>query len=403
MSFDVSSSLNVKGFSSQNGFSELKQNHFEIEDRKERGISKDKNLEKLNMNFDYMDNRDLVFEDFENSIKKFNEKPSQKSNKNRQHKDLKDYIEKRHGLKRVNPDFHNVSFMMVAKLGDMDTWLDIVEDFNNKGVSEYELLESLNGAFDKHSRWFNERFQDANLEISSTYTNLDEKGSPHSHSELINKNYLKSGLPDLNLVSALKKVYGKGSHKEIMSKFREEVDSKLVDFSNERLKTLARNEGFEFQGLNFIRKKAEVVGLSHDRYVEDKKLESEIQAGISERIKELDEREKRLDSREASISAYDEHLMKKSSKLSEREKEVSNLESELDNTIKKYNSLIQGLRERDAESLEQARRIGKAYKVFEERELKELKEREQRTKRLENLGTDILGSTGLKRRNDFEL
>lgn len=318
---DVTSSTNIKAFSSNQSYADLKKNHFDIEDRELKGISKNKDLESLNRYFgsaDYQKNLELKME---KAIDEYNKKPSQVKNKSRRYENLSDYIDKKQSRSKVNADFHGVSFMMVSKLADMDSWNEIVDTFKSKGFEEEEVLNVLNDSFVDTANHFNRTYASHGLSICEMNTNLDETGSPHFHANVILERTLKNGLPDTNFASGLKSKFGDRNNKELMQLFRDDIDSKLVEYSNERLKSLGKIKGFEFEGLNFIRSKAERVGMTHQRYMQDKDLERK-EIALNSREIGLDIRETELNTRETQLNAFRDVLDKKQDEISKSETEL---------------------------------------------------------------------------------
>lgn len=266
---DITGSTNIKSFSKGESYKGLKDNHFDVEDRLEKGISKDESLEKLNKYFEFYT---VDYKSREKQIEEYNSKPSQLKNKSRRYDSLQDYVEKRRQGKKVTKKFHGLEFMMVSKVGSMDSWKGVVDRFESHGVSEGETLSCLNDAFYKYCEKFNEKYGKHGLYIAESNTNLDEKGAPHVHSRLVLVRTLKNGLPDTNIANALKSAYGSGNNKELMERFRFDLDDSLVRLSSHALKDLAREHNFNFEGLNLIRTEAEEKGLTHRAYIERQEL-----------------------------------------------------------------------------------------------------------------------------------
>lgn len=281
----ITGSSHIKSFKKGNSFKGLRDNHLEAPDRY-KTVAKRADLVGLNEKYNY-GNYDEIVAEWDGMIKEYNKKPGQRKNKTRRFESIEDYVEKRQSHKKVNPDFHGVDFMMVSKLGNMEDWNNIVELFASHGVSEEETLECLNEGFKAFGKSFNEMFEGV-LKCVEMHTNLDELGAPHCHMHVCSVSVNDKGLPETNLSSMLKKVYGNKYNKEMMSLFRENVDGKMVDILGSSLCDLAQSKGFEFGGLQLVRLKAEQVGLSHERYVQEQVMKS----GIKERERALEEKEK---------------------------------------------------------------------------------------------------------------
>ena len=281
----ITGSSHIKSFKKGNSFKGLRENHLEVSDRGKK-VAKRPELVGLNKKYNYRNYSEIVAE--RNAmIEGYNMKPSQKQNKRRRFASIEDYVDKKQSHKKVNPDFHGVDFMMVSKLGNMEDWNNVVEFFASHGVSEEETLECLNEGFYEFGKSFNEMFEGV-FECVEMHTNLDELGAPHCHMHVCSVSVNDKGLPETNMSIMLKKIYGDKYTKEMLSLFRENVDGKLVDILGSSLCDLAQSKGFEFGGLQLVRLKAEQVGLSHERYVQEQVMKS----GIKERERALEEKEK---------------------------------------------------------------------------------------------------------------
>lgn len=277
-------------------------------------------------------------EGMENMVLEYNRKPSQKKNKSRRLRNVDEYVDKaRNKLTRngkpVKGDFYSTEFSMVSKLGNLDDWRELVERFEKRGISEREVLSSLNEAFIDHAEWFNSAFNECGLTATQVFTNLDEVGAPHSHIHVVStKVNEKTGLPVVNLGAMLGDKYGHTINKINMSAFRNEVDEKLVECCSEKLVELARSHGLNFEGLTMVRTNAKQVGLAHERYVEEQIIKSK----INEQLENVSERERKLDARE-------EDLSKRELALNEREQKVDTLLETVKNKYVKVQSVANDL------------------------------------------------------------
>ena len=385
---DITASTNIKAFSKNQSYKRLRQNHFDLEDREEKGISKNKNFEKLNQYFGpdrLKENIDTIYEHYELSIQAYNEKPSQVKTKSRRHKDLADYVEKRKSRKNINKDFHGLEYMMVSKLGSMESWQEVVNEFEKHNVSEEDTLNCLNRAFAEYFMDFNKSFHSHGLIMVEADTNLDEMGAPHMHSRIFLHKCLKTGLPDTNLANALKDKYGNLPNRELMEKFRFDLDNSLVEHSNVALKKLAKERGFEFEDLNLVRLEAEEVGLTHNAYKqkqERKRQQEELdkqQEALKIREQKLDERENQIQSQEKDIKAQKQEIQSQKLKLDQRDKRLNARESSISSrealldkkdteislrdkdSLKKHERASELLQEVEA-SLDNAKRLEKELK-----------------------------------------
>ena len=276
----ITGSSHIKSFKKGNSFKGLREHHLEVSDRGKK-VAKRPELVGLNDKYTY-GNYDEIVAGWNGMIEEYNMKPSQKQNKRRRFESIEDYVDKKQSHKKANPDFHGVDFMMVSKLGNMEDWNNVVELFASHGVSEEETLECLNKGFREFGESFNEMFEGV-FKCVEMHTNLDELGAPHCHMHVCSVSTNDKGLPETNMSVMLKKIYGNKYNKEMMSLFRESVDGKLVDTLGSSLCDLAQSKGFDFGGLQLVRLKAEQVGLSHERYVQEQVIKS----GIKEREEKL--------------------------------------------------------------------------------------------------------------------
>ena len=350
----ITGSTNIKSFNKGRSYDGLRKNHFNLKDRERKGISKNKNFKKLNQHYsftNYKDELDDIYKQLEKDIEEYNKRPSQVKTKSRRHKDLADYVEKRRSRKNINKDFHGLEYMMVSKLGSMESWQQVVNEFEKHGVKEEDTLNCLNRAFLDYYFDFNKSFQSHGLTMIEYDTNLDEMGAPHMHSRIFLNRKLKNGLPDTNLSNALKSKYGEElNNRELMEKFRFDLDNSLVEHSNVALKKLAHEKGFEYEGLELIRLKSEEVGLTHRAYIEKKERERR-QKKLDERKKELDKREKDLNERENQIQSQQkeiqsqkEDLKAQKALLDKREVEISQREKEIDEILKDTTTLLNNVK-----------------------------------------------------------
>lgn len=378
---NITASTNIKSFNKGQSYKQLKDKHFDI-NREEKGISKNKEFKKLNQHFGselVEKNVEAIYERLEKSIEEYNNKPSQKKHKSRQYKNLDDYVEKRKSHKRVNKDFHGLEFMMVSKLGSMESWQQVVDEFEKHGVNEEDTLNCLNRAFAEYFMDFNKSFSSHGLMMIEADTNLDEIGAPHMHSRIFLSRKLKNGLPDTNLSNALKSKYDeKLNNRELMEKFRFDLDNSLVERSNVALKKLAKERGFEYEDLNLIRLEAEEVGLTHNAYKqrqERKRQQEELdkqQEVLNAREQKLDERENQIQSQEKDIKAQKQEIQSQKQDLKAREDAVASREALLDkrdteislrdkDRLKKHERASELLQEVEA-SLDNAKRLEKELK-----------------------------------------
>lgn len=371
---NITASTNIKSFNKGQSYKQLKDKHFDT-NREEKGISKNKEFEKLNKHLfskKMEKNVEEIYEQLEKDIQEYNKKPSQKKHKSRQYKNLDDYVEKRKSHKRVNKDFHGLEFMMVSKLGSMESWQQVVNEFEKHNVSEEDTLNCLNRAFVDYFMDFNKSFSSHGLMMIEANTNLDEMGAPHMHANVFLNRKLKNGLPDTNLSNALKSKYGEElNNRELMEKFRFDLDNSIVERSNVALKKLAKERGFECEDLNLIRLEAEEVGLTHNAYKQRQERKRQ-QKELDEREQKLNERENQIQSQEKDIKAQKQEIQSQKQDLKAREDAVASREALLDkkdteislrdkDSLKKHERASELLQEVEA-SLDNAKRLEKELK-----------------------------------------
>lgn len=342
----ITGSSNIQSFKKGHSFKGLREHHLEANDRA-RKVAKRADLVGLNKKYKY-GNYDEIVAEWNGMIEEYNKKPSQRKNKGRRFESIEDYVEKKQSHKLANPDFHGVDFMMVSKLGNMEDWNNLVELFASHGVSEEETLACLNEGFYEFGRSFNEMFEGV-FKCVEMHTNLDELGAPHCHMHVCSVSVNDKGLPETNVSSMLKKVYGNKYNKEMMSLFRENVDGKLVETLGSSLCDLAQSKGFDFGGLQLVRLKAEQVGLSHERYIQEQVIKS----GIKERERALEEKEKAFLKRvetfennrtkfsEFASNKVNEAIKEKDSLLSVKLQELDDLVNTAKDKVESVTKLVQ--------------------------------------------------------------
>lgn len=342
----ITGSSNIQSFKKGHSFKGLREHHLEANDRA-RKVAKRADLVGLNKKYKY-GNYDEIVAEWNGMIEEYNKKPSQRKNKSRRFESIEDYVEKKQSHKLANPDFHGVDFMMVSKLGNMEDWNNLVELFASHGVSEEETLACLNEGFYEFGRSFNEMFEGV-FKCVEMHTNLDELGAPHCHMHVCSVSVNDKGLPETNVSSMLKKVYGNKYNKEMMSLFRENVDGKLVETLGSSLCDLAQSKGFDFGGLQLVRLKAEQVGLSHERYIQEQVIKS----GIKERERALEEKEKAFLKRvetfennrtkfsEFASNKVNEAIKEKDSLLSVKLQELDDLVNTAKDKVESVTKLVQ--------------------------------------------------------------
>lgn len=335
----MTSSSNIRSLKSSRGLTGLINKHLN-DDVRDKLKNVRSELTDLNQRYILWSEQEIDAwrEGMENMVVEYNHKPSQRKNKSRRLRNVDEYVDKARAKltrkgKPVKDDFYGTEFTMVAKLGNLYDWRELVERFGRKGIDEREVLKSLNEAFFDHADWFNSEYNDCGLSATQVFTNLDEVGAPHSHIHVVStKVNEKTGLPVVNLGAILGDKYGHTVNQYNMSAFRNDVDEKLVECCSERLVELARSHGLNFEGLTMVRTNAKQVGLAHERYVEEQIIKSK----INEQLENVSERERKLDARE-------EDLSKRELALNEREQKVDTLLETVKNKYVKVQSVANDL------------------------------------------------------------
>ena len=335
----MTSSSNIRSLKSSRGLTGLVNKHLN-DDVRDKLKNVRSELTDLNQRYMLWSEQEIDAwrEGMENMVVEYNHKPSQRKNKSRRLRNVDEYVDKARAKltrkgKPVKDDFYGTEFTMVAKLGNLYDWRELVERFGREGIDEREVLKSLNEAFFDHADWFNSEYNDCGLSATQVFTNLDEVGAPHSHIHVVStKVNEKTGLPVVNLGAILGDKYGHTVNQYNMSAFRNDVDEKLVECCSERLVELARSHGLNFEGLTMIRTNAKQVGLAHERYVEEQIIKSK----INEQLENVSERERQLDARA-------EDLSKRELALNEREQKVDTLLETVKNKYVKVQSVANDL------------------------------------------------------------
>ena len=335
----MTSSSNIRSLKSSRGLTGLVNKHLN-DDVRDKLKNVRSELTDLNQRYMLWSEQEIDAwrEGMENMVVEYNHKPSQRKNKSRRLRNVDEYVDKARAKltrkgKPVKDDFYGTEFTMVAKLGNLYDWRELVERFGRKGIDEREVLKSLNEAFFDHADWFNSEYNDCGLSATQVFTNLDEVGAPHSHIHVVStKVNEKTGLPVVNLGAILGERYGHTVNTYNMSAFRNDVDEKLVECCSERLVELARSHGLNFEGLTMVRTNAKQVGLAHERYVEEQIIKSK----INEQLENVSERERQLDARAEALS-------KRELALNEREQKVDTLLETVKNKYVKVQSVANDL------------------------------------------------------------
>lgn len=308
-------STNIQSFGKNQSYLGLRQKHFDEKTRNEKKISVDEELTPYNTHWENTDfDVESFYQQAEDELISYNMKPSQKKNPSRQHKDLKSYVDSKQKRKNVDKNFHGIEFMMVNKFSNMDDWDDFKVSCYEKGIDKFELATSMNLVFDEFQNWFNDEFNKYGLNIVETDTNVDELGSPHLHARVLLDKKLSNGLQDTNLSNVLKARYGAKTNKQLMKEFRYEVDSYLMDSTNEVMKMLYSSKNLNYKPFELVRTHAEDVGKSQEKYIQDRDHER--------KLEELNQRESKLNDRELSLNARERHLNARESDLNNKARQI---------------------------------------------------------------------------------
>ncbi|MHA8111521.1 hypothetical protein ACYATP_08620 [Lactobacillaceae bacterium Melli_B4] len=145
------------------------------------------------------------------------------------------------------------------------------------------FLPIFNRALVDYVNGFNER--NSQLKITEYVTNVDEKGAPHVHAQVVPVSLTKKGAPSASFDNALKKQFGINDGRQAMKMLRAQEDSAMVSsmnfaFDDENLFYLKRNNQKESKEMEIFKEEAKLKSLKS----ESKKIKSafgkEIEKGI---------------------------------------------------------------------------------------------------------------------------
>ncbi|MHA8263694.1 hypothetical protein ACYATO_08410 [Lactobacillaceae bacterium Melli_B3] len=115
---------------------------------------------------------------------------------------------------------------MVATFGDMKLKDKVYSITNSKD----SVLKDYNDALVDYISGFNER--NSELKITEYVTNVDEKGAPHIHAQIVPMGRTKKGNPSTSLTSALNIQYGTKDSREALRMFRAQEDQEVINSFN---------------------------------------------------------------------------------------------------------------------------------------------------------------------------
>lgn len=214
---DITSTANIS--SSKNGYRGV-QKH--VERKHENYSNQDINLSKSYLNiYGHQANLQTVLKQKLTSyIKEHDEKQKRPD---RRYKNIEGFF----SGKAKAPDK-----TMVSTFGAMDDktkFLDLVKASypdEPTDVLEEKLLKSYSAGLVAYAHGFNKR--NTNLTMCSWGTNVDEKGAPHLHSQILPSSVTAKGKPSFEMTRALKEQFSCDDGRKAMSLFREQEDGALV-------------------------------------------------------------------------------------------------------------------------------------------------------------------------------
>ena len=186
-------------------------------------------------------------------IDHYNEKPSQRQNKDRQFKSMDDYVNKKQSHKKVNSDLHGVEFIVLSKIGSSQIWDYIFSIFEKNGVCKDIVIDALYGGFDRYCKEFDKVFSN-HFKCIALRSGFHHIGMPCCvvciRSCMLDK---RSGFPVVNLLTILKSMYSDLHTHVLLSKFRNNIDAMIVNTIGDSLRSLANDHGFEFDEMQLSR------------------------------------------------------------------------------------------------------------------------------------------------------
>lgn len=356
-------------------YGDLKYAHLEHDEEKyntNQDINHD--LTKYNKNEIYVEDKEQFIEDeYEEPIRKMNEKFKKRRQYKRMFNDYDDFVERKKNDKRRKNEMYGRSRLYEKKFGTKEEKETIVNAFKELDVSEEEVLTAMSEGMVEYGRRFNEKYE-GNMKLIECYTHVDEPGGVHAHYDFMAYGTDKFGKPRADVNESLKEVYGTHTQRykdnkpeydkngkpkmrkkqisEIWSEFRTDTDKMFHECVEEKIFDLAKSKNLNYEKSEFYRKNGNDY-KEHDKYKAQKEHEERMNKlnqesmRIFEIERAMDQRQKLIEQDEEEMEERENDVREREQALEERENDLRKQEYDLRVRENGLNEKEQGLNERE--------------------------------------------------------
>lgn len=356
-------------------YGDLKYAHLEHDEEKyntNQDINHD--LTKYNKNEIYVEDKEQFIEDeYEEPIRKMNEKFKKRRQYKRMFNDYDDFFERKKNDKRRKNEMYGRSRLYEKKFGTKEEKETIVNAFKELDVSEEEVLTAMSEGMVEYGRRFNEKYE-GNMKLIECYTHVDEPGGVHAHYDFMAYGTDKFGKPRADVNESLKEVYGTHTQRykdnkpeydkngkpkmrkkqvsEIWSEFRTDTDKMFHECVEEKIFDLAKSKNLNYEKSEFYRKNGNDY-KEHDKYKAQKEHEERMNKlnqesmRIFEIERAMDQRQKLIEQDEEEMEERENDVREREQALEERENDLRKQEYDLRVRENGLNEKEQGLNERE--------------------------------------------------------
>lgn len=351
-------------------YGDLKYAHLEHDEEKyntNQDINHD--LTKYNKNEIYVEDKEQFIEDeYEEPIRKMNEKFKKRRQYKRMFNDYDDFVERKKNDKRRKNEMYGRSRLYEKKFGTKEEKETIVNAFKELDVSEEEVLTAMSEGMVEYGRRFNEKYE-GNMKLIECYTHVDEPGGVHAHYDFMAYGTDKFGKPRADVNESLKEVYGTHTQRykdnkpeydkngkpkmrkkqvsEIWSEFRTDTDKMFHECVEEKIFDLAKSKNLNYEKSEFYRKNGNDY-KEHDKYKAQKEHEERMNK-LNQESMRIFEIERAMDQRQKLIEQDEEEMEERENDVREREQALEEREYELRVREDGLSEKEQGLEQKEAD------------------------------------------------------
>lgn len=383
-------------------YGDLKYAHLEHDEEKyntNQDINHD--LTKYNKNEIYVEDKEQFIEDeYEEPIRKMNEKFKKRRQYKRMFNDYDDFFERKKNDKRRKNEMYGRSRLYEKKFGTKEEKEVILNKFKELNVSEEEVLTAMSEGMVEYGRRFNEKYE-GNMKLIECYTHVDEPGGVHAHYDFMAYGTDKFGKPRADVNESLKEVYGTHTQRykdnkpeydkngkpkmrkkqisEIWSEFRTDTDKMFHECVEEKIFDLAKSKNLNYVKSEFYRKNGNDY-KEHDKYKAQKEHEErmnkmnqesmrifEIEQAMDQRQKLIEQQEEEMEEREYDIKQREQALEEREYELRVREDGLSEKEQGLNDRENTVVYREQGLEQKEEDFDKRLREKEESFNEMYER------------------------------------